>query len=58
MEFSITGQTPPRVYGKKNINFSTNKKNALKCLESPNLARTLKVFHFQFAITKQKPFKS
>ena len=58
MEFSITGQTPPPGLWKKNINFSTNKKNALKCLESPNLARTLKVFHFQFAITKQKPFKS
>ena len=28
---------------------------ALKCRESPHLAKTLKVFQFQFSISKQKP---
>ena len=53
---------PPPSLWKKNI-FSTRdfrqvKFIALKCRESPHLAKTLKVFQFQFSISKQKPFKS
>ena len=62
MEVSTTGLTPPPSLWKKNI-FSTRdfrqvKFIALKCRESPHLAKTLKVFQFQFSISKQKPFKS